>query len=73
MQAVYFDGDNGEAIRVTLSFGGVTYPSGGVDTVELYRKADLMLYRSKETGRHRCHFWNQQGDHLVILPGAEAT
>ncbi len=62
----------GPPLSVTLSFGGATYPTGGGDTVELYRKADLMLYRSKETGRHRCHFWNQHGEPLVILPGAQA-
>jgi diguanylate cyclase (GGDEF)-like protein len=55
-------------INVTLSFGAVTFPDGGSDAFELYRKADSMLYLSKGTGRNRCHFWIQSDEPLVILP-----
>jgi PleD family two-component response regulator len=45
----------------------VTYPEGGGDAFELYRKADAMLYLSKDRGRNRCHFW-REGDTPVALP-----
>lgn len=54
-------------LHVTLSFGGVTYPDGGADAAELYRKADGMLYLSKRQGRNRCTFWNPRGEALVLI------
>ncbi|MCP4572115.1 MAG: GGDEF domain-containing protein [bacterium] len=60
-------------IATTASYGAVTFPDAGVDAFELYRKADAMLYLSKDSGRHRCHFWNSSGDHTEQLPGAQAT
>jgi diguanylate cyclase (GGDEF)-like protein len=57
-------------LPITLSFGGVSYPEGGSDPFELYRKADAMLYLSKEAGRNRCHFWNPQGEPTTLLPGS---
>ena len=61
-------------LHVTLSFGGVTYPDGGADAAELYRKADGMLYLSKRQGRNRCTFWNPHGDALVLIgPPASAS
>lgn len=54
-------------LHVTLSFGGVTYPDGGADAAELYRKADGMLYLSKRQGRNRCTFWNPHGDAQVLI------
>jgi diguanylate cyclase (GGDEF)-like protein len=55
-------------VKVTFSFGAVTFPAGGSDPFELYRKADAMLFLSKDLGRHRCHFWNNDGDHQQLLP-----
>ena len=57
-----------ESPGITLSLGAVTYPAGGSDPEELYRKADSMLYLSKATGRNRCHFWNPEGEPIRILP-----
>ncbi len=57
-----------EPLSVTLSFGAVTYPDGGSDAFELYRKADSMLYLSKGTGRNKCHIWIQDGETLIMLP-----
>ncbi|MHB8078769.1 MAG: GGDEF domain-containing protein [Candidatus Krumholzibacteriia bacterium] len=58
---------------VTLSYGGVTFPEGGTDPAELYRKADGMLYLSKRGGRNRCTFWNPRGEpHLLVPPAAPA-
>jgi len=59
-------------IKVMFSFGAVTFPSAGADPFELYRKADAMLFLSKDLGRHRCHFWNNEGDHLQLLPTTSA-
>ena len=55
-------------LQVKLSFGAVAFPDGGRDAFELYRKADAMLYLSKDGGRNRCHFWSESGDHTVMTP-----
>jgi len=55
-------------IKVTFSFGAVTFPIAGADPFELYRKADGMLFLSKDLGRNRCHFWSNEGDHIQLLP-----
>jgi diguanylate cyclase (GGDEF)-like protein len=57
-------------IGATFSYGGVTFPGAGTDAFELYRKADAMLYLSKDLGRNQCHFWNADGEHLRLLPSA---
>lgn len=60
-----------EPHAVTLSYGGVTFPEGGIDPAELYRKADGMLYLSKRGGRNRCTFWNPQGDPHILTPPSQ--
>jgi diguanylate cyclase (GGDEF)-like protein len=60
-------------LRVTFSCGAVTFPAAGADAFELYRKADAMLYLSKDLGRNQCHFWNSRGDHVRILPAQLAS
>ncbi len=55
-------------INVTFSYGAVTFPAAGADPYELFRKADAMLFISKDLGRNRCHFWSSDGDHLQFLP-----
>jgi diguanylate cyclase (GGDEF)-like protein len=46
--------EEGEALPVvTASFGVATWPDDAEDVRELVRKADLALYRSKESGRDR--------------------
>ena len=62
------DPGHAEPIRVTISFGGVAYPTGGDDPEVLFKRADEMLYLSKERGRNRCYFWNPEGEPLLILP-----
>jgi len=57
-------------LRATFSYGAVTFPEAGADAFELYRKADAMLYLSKDLGRNQCHFWNSRGDHLRLLPSS---
>ncbi|MCP4292340.1 MAG: GGDEF domain-containing protein [bacterium] len=65
----------GELIQlsVTFSFGAVTFPDAGSDAFELYRKADAMLFLSKDLGRNQCHFWNSEGDHVQLLPNPTET
>ncbi len=58
-------------LGVTLSYGGVTFPPDGADAFELFRKADAMLYLSKDQGRDRCHFWCNEGQHLEITGNLE--
>jgi len=55
-------------VNVSFSFGAVTYPESGKDAFELYRKADAMLYLSKDQGRNQCHFWNIEGEHIKLIP-----
>lgn len=55
-------------LRVTFSAGAVTFPDAGLDPFELYRKADAMLYLSKDLGRDQCHFWDNDGQHLRLTP-----
>jgi diguanylate cyclase (GGDEF)-like protein len=51
-------------VAVTFSYGAVTFPDAGADAFELYRKADAMLFLSKDLGRNQCHFWSSEGDHI---------
>ena len=53
---------------MTFSAGAVTFPGAGLDPFELYRKADAMLYLSKDLGRDQCHFWDSEGQHLRLVP-----
>ena len=57
-------------LKVTFSYGAVTLPQSGSDAFELYRKADTLLFLSKDRGRNQCHFWNNDGNHLQLLPGS---
>ena len=59
-------------LNITFSYGAVTFPSAPGNQTELYSKADAMLYLSKDLGRNRCHFWSNDNQHLMLLPGASA-
>lgn len=54
---------------INLSYGGVTFPHSGADPFELYRKADTLLFLSKDRGRNQCHFWSTDGNHVRLQPG----
>ncbi len=69
--AIAADGAEASEIAVTMSYGVVTYPEAGADPFDLYRKADAMLYLSKERGRNRCHFWSEAGEPLAVFPPDE--
>ncbi len=55
-------------VKVTFSYGVVTFPAGGSGHEELYSKADKMCLMSKELGRNRCHFYISDEEQLQILP-----
>jgi len=57
-----------EPIRLTISCGGAVFPGAGDSLDDLYRRADEMLYLSKQRGRNRCHLWNPDGDPTLTLP-----
>ena len=59
-------------IDVTFSYGIATFPDAGADAFELYRKADAMLFLSKDKGRNQCHIWNSDGDHIQLLAGSDS-
>ena len=49
----YSAGNNEGALHFTISGGIATYPSDAAERVDLLRKADEALYRSKTLGRNR--------------------
>jgi GGDEF domain-containing protein len=61
-----------EPIRLTVSCGGAVFPGAGETLDDLYRRADEMLYLSKQRGRNRCHLWNPDGDPTLSLPRYQA-
>jgi len=61
-----------EPIRLTISCGGAVFPDAGDTLDDLYRRADEMLYLSKQRGRNRCHLWNPEGDPILTLPRYQA-
>lgn len=60
-------------LRITLSYGAIIFPDSGSDPEELYRKADHIMYLSKDRGRNQCHFWSTDGNHLQVLPDSESS
>lgn len=60
--------DDDLSIPLTFSYGTATFPDGGSDPFELYRKADAMLFLSKDKGRNQCFMWNAGGDHQQLVP-----
>ncbi|MDO9694851.1 MAG: GGDEF domain-containing protein [Candidatus Latescibacteria bacterium] len=61
-----------EPIRLTVSCGGAVFPGAGETLDDLYRRADEMLYLSKQRGRNRCHLWNPDGEPTLSLPRYQA-
>jgi GGDEF domain-containing protein len=65
--------DEGELVdlKVTLSYGAVTFPQSGSVPKELFSKADNLMFLSKDRGRNQCHFWSNDGNHLRLLPDSD--
>lgn len=53
--------------HATISMGIVSYPAHGTTTKELFTKADAAIYRAKEMGRNRCHFYRAEDRDLENL------
>ncbi|MBN1383904.1 MAG: GGDEF domain-containing protein [Elusimicrobia bacterium] len=51
-----------EKLRVTSSFGIAHYPKDGDTGDEVLRKADMSLYKSKQTGRNKITEFNKKSD-----------
>jgi len=52
-------GISGDDIYTTLSIGIALFPEHGGDLETLLKKADIALYRAKDDGRDRFHFFNE--------------
>ncbi len=57
---------NNQDIAITVSAGVSIYPEDGADYVNLLRKADMAMYRAKETGRNSYRFYNDEMNAAVI-------
>ncbi len=51
---------NGKLITVSVSIGISIYPDNGHTTEELLRKADLAMYKSKNSGKNTYNFYTEQ-------------
>lgn len=48
----------------TVSIGIVLYPVHGLNTRELFTRADAAMYRAKELGRNKCHLYRPEDQDL---------
>lgn len=51
---------NGHDLIVTASIGIALYPRDGDDFDELHKNADIAMYKAKELGRNRYHFFTPE-------------
>ncbi len=51
---------DGQELRITVSAGISVYPRDGTDPDTLLRNADAAMYRAKEEGRQRYHFYTEE-------------
>ncbi|WP_052808215.1 two-component system response regulator [Methyloterricola oryzae] len=56
---------NGLPINITASLGVTLFPLDDADADTLLRHADQAMYRAKEAGKNRCHFFDPKQDRLV--------
>jgi diguanylate cyclase (GGDEF)-like protein/PAS domain S-box-containing protein len=50
----------GHTLTVTASIGIALYPTDGHDFDELHKNADIAMYKAKELGRNRYHFFTPE-------------
>lgn len=56
---------NGTDILITASIGVSLLGQRANNADELFKCADIAMYRAKHNGRNQCHFYNEQLDALV--------
>ena len=56
---------NGNKVFVTTSVGVATFPECGEDAESLMKAADIAMYRAKEDGRNKYHFYSE-GMHVAV-------
>ncbi len=59
---------NGERIAATASLGIASYPEGVDDVRDILEKADVALYKSKQSGRNRVTYYRKDFDVVRHLP-----
>jgi diguanylate cyclase (GGDEF)-like protein len=52
-----FYDESGKSRPLTVSIGGAVFPDDARTEEELFNKADSALYRAKQTGKNRVHFY----------------
>jgi diguanylate cyclase (GGDEF)-like protein len=57
-----FEINANDKLHITASVGVTLYPDDSVVAVELMRKADIAMYRAKESGRNRTVFFTEEMD-----------
>ena len=53
-------GIEGHSLTVSASIGIALYPRDGTNFEELHKNADVAMYKAKELGRNRYHFFTQE-------------
>ncbi|MDH5465560.1 MAG: diguanylate cyclase, partial [Thiovulaceae bacterium] len=56
-----------QKIEIGCSIGISLYPEDSNNITELLKHADIAMYRSKEEGRNRYHFYTQQMTEKIVL------
>jgi diguanylate cyclase (GGDEF)-like protein len=54
----------GKLITVTVSIGIAIFPDDGANSEDLFRKADLAMYKAKHCGKNTYHFYTEQLSYL---------
>lgn len=57
---------NDSKLFITISMGVVLSPENGTDSLELIKKADLALYKSKSLGRNRYSFFDSTMENSLL-------
>lgn len=64
---VTFEGET-RKLKVTFSYGAISFPDGATDGDEVFEIANRMMYLAKNNGRNRCYFHRKDEGELLILP-----
>jgi diguanylate cyclase (GGDEF)-like protein/PAS domain S-box-containing protein len=64
---------NGHEVNISCSIGIAVCPHDAIDLDQLMKKADLALYRAKEDGKGRYHYFTEQLDAIAHNRSIELT